>query len=1373
MWLTRLCIRYPVFTVMLMLAFVVLGTFSWNKLAVEEYPNVEFPYVVISTYYPGASPTVVESEITRPIEDAINTVAGVKRIISTSFESQSRIAIEFSLSVPIHAAVQDVRDKIAAVKIGFRADIEEPLIERFRIDEAPVFSLAFVGGDNSRELSTHVEQYVVRRLQNIEGVGRIDVVGAQVREIHADLAPERMAALGVGVDEVIMALRSENIHLPAGTLDLGANEKIVEISGRFTNPKDFENLIIAQRGRSVITLGQVASIQDGEAELQSLALLDGQRAVSLNIVKSSGSNIVSLVDRIKQQLPEIEANLPANVRMLQVADSSKNIRASLAEVNRTLIEGAILAVIIVFLFLGSWRSTIITGLTLPVALLGTIFFLNVFGLTLNNMTLMALSLSIGLLIDDAIVVRENIVRHTAMGKDHLTSALEGTREIGLAVLATTLTIVAVFLPVAFMDGIIGRFFYQFGVAVSCAVLLSMLVSFTLDPMLSSHWHDPDAHGMQGNSWLAGKIQGFSAWLDRLGDRYAVAIKWALSNRKKVAVIASTSLLIAFISAAFVGKEFVPEADMGEISVKFSTPVGSSLLYTEQKAKQISQMLNEFEEVTSIYSTINTGMDIGKHKAALRILLTDKSMRDRSQQELIAIFRDVIGRVHGITLDSVTPAKETLGSLKPIQLSLQGNDMRVLEKLASDFEKRLANVKGLIDIESSIKASRPTLALEIDRERAADLGLSVSRIGSMLRPLLAGEVVTSWQSPDGDSYDVRVRLEESKRNNQAELTEIGITSGNINPVTGQPEIIALGQVAGIYESQSSAQINRRNLYREVLFSANVSGRPAGDVGAEIEKVAATMVWPTGYKLVTQGANKDMAESVGYAITALLLGVIFIYMLLGTQFNSFLHPFTIMTSLPLSLVGVFLALLLLGSSLNMFSIIGIIMLMGLVTKNAILLVDLMQKLVGQGMPRQEAIVLAGQTRLRPILMTTAAMIAGMIPLAIGLGVGAEQRSPMAHALIGGLVTSTILTLIVVPVVYSVFDDFKRGSKQVLLAAPAPATASLGVNMIHLGDDNPSGTDYVGMWYNARLQKGIDDRMLYGVFEQGITTPHWFYAHHRHYDGLAILTEKLLPLYGKPLTQIPRGKDAQAPTFKQWWQAQKIKRVAPQAAVKWRAIFPELATKAVPLPHSFFLTEDDTDRIEFCAKAAGVSSTQWLLWCADQAVRQLLLAEDSVSSWVYPVNLRGATGVERESMNQCGGFMLTIDNDMSALALHEQVRNRMSRLEHWTQWWLMSIGKYIGQSGINFIYRRMNQVPGQHVGSYSNIGAWDVPYMDGLTAAGPCSPAYPISVTTAVCNGRRCLALRIHPVIDADGTQAEKVATLWKSMALTNIHFHVQAA
>lgn len=1025
MWLTRVSINNPVFAAMMMFALMVLGLFSWKDIGVEEFPNVEFPFVIVNTTYVGASPEVVESDVTRKIEDAVNTIAGVKRVFSTSYEGRSFVAIEFYLNVPVAVAVQDVRDKIALITNELRDEVDDPVIERYNPGAVPVVSLAFTSSTlTPREVSTWIEQKAKKRFQTVPGVGKVEVIGAVKREIRVFIRPERLRAYGVGVDQVVQVLRTENQELPAGSLELANTEQIVQIKGRIANPNDFRRLIVAQRASGPVYLEQVADVVDGEQELESAALINGERAVSVDIIKSSGANTIEVVDKAKAVMEQLRSELPAGVQMIEVADSSKSIRNSLADVQKTLVEGALLAILIVFLFLGSWRSTVITGLTLPISLLGTLFAVYFFGFTLNLMTLMALSLCIGLLIDDAIVVRENIVRHAAMGKDHRTAALEGTREIGLAVLATTLAIVAVFLPVAFMGGIIGRFFYQFGVTVSSAVLLSMFVSFTLDPMLSSVWPDPDVHGRKKTSWLGRGLDRFSDGLDRLGDWYQHVIAWALRHRVATMGIALASLFGAFGLAANIGGEFVPEPDLSEIGVKFQTPAGSSLEYTRQKVLQVDDIIRQYPEVIASYATINTGMNIGKDHAGIRVKLKPKAQRQRSQKELISDMRQRLSQVAGITVTSVAAAKEAVsGGLKPIMLSVQGDDLEQLRTISDEIVAGMHKIPGLVDIETSLLAPKPTVAVNINREQAADLGLSIGKLGATLRPLLAGDDVTTWQDARGENYDVNVQLPREERRTISDLGALPVASGVADVNTGAPNMITLGQVVEIEETTGAAQINRRNLFREVLIQANVEGRPAGDIGADIKRLQESIVLPPGYRFETEGQNKDMEESIGYAASALLLAIIFIYMLLGSQFNSFMHPVAIMTSLPLSLIGVFAALFLFGSTLNIFSIIGIIMLMGLVTKNAILIVDFINVAVRNGEDRTTAILNAGRTRLRPILMTTAAMVMGMVPLALGLGEGAEQRAPMAHAIIGGVVTSTLLTLIVVPVVYTYLDDFKR--------------------------------------------------------------------------------------------------------------------------------------------------------------------------------------------------------------------------------------------------------------------------------------------------------------------------------------------------------------
>ncbi|MFV5424055.1 efflux RND transporter permease subunit, partial [Acinetobacter baumannii] len=643
-----------------------------------------------------------------------------------------------------------------------------------------------------------------------------------------------------------------------------------------------------------------------------------------------------------------------------------------------------------------------------------------FGFSINMMTLLALSLSIGLLIDDAIVVRENIVRHTELGKDHVTAALDGTKEIGLAVLATTLTIVAVFLPVAFMGGLIGRFFYQFGVTVSTAVLISMFISFTLDPMLSAHWKDPVK---KKESRLQRFFNYISNLLDGLTHIYEKLLKLALRFRFITVIIAIVSLVVALGLSKMIGTEFVPTPDKGEIRIQFETPVDSSLEYTQAKLHQVDQIIRQFPDVVSTYGVVNSEVDSGKNHAGLGITLKPKQERSADLTTLNNEFRDRLQSVAGIRVTSVAAAQDSVsGGQKPIMISIKGSDLNELQKISDRFMAEMEKIDGVVDLESSLKEPKPTLGVHINRVLASDLGLSVSQIANAIRPLIAGDNVTTWEDRDGETYDVNIRLNENKRVLPQDVQNLYLNSNKTN-ANGQNILVPLSAVATTQEKLGASQINRRDLEREVLIEANTSGRPSGDIGQDIDKMQKAFKLPAGYTFDTQGANADMAESAGYALTAITLSIVFIYIVLGSQFNSFIHPAAIMASLPLSLIGVFLALFLFRSTLNLFSIIGIIMLMGLVTKNAILLIDFIKKAMEDGISRYDAILQAGKTRLRPILMTTSAMVMGMVPLALGLGEGGEQSAPMAHAVIGGVITSTLLTLVVVPVIFTYLDDLKN--------------------------------------------------------------------------------------------------------------------------------------------------------------------------------------------------------------------------------------------------------------------------------------------------------------------------------------------------------------
>ncbi len=1024
MWFTRISVKYPVFTIMMMFCLMVLGLASWQRMGVEEFPDVDFPFVVIYTNYPGASPETVESEITKKLEDQINTISGLKQVISQSSEGLSMITAEFNLEVPSTTAAQNVRDKIASVTAEFRDEIQEPVVERYDPTANAIMSIVFESDNMGlKALSSYLDQRIVPQLRTVPGVGTVNLLGDAQRQIRIQVEPQKLQAFGIGVDSVINTLKSENIEVPGGTLKSGNSELVIEINSKVLHPLAFGDLVIANKNGAPIFLKQVAEIEDSQAELETGAFLDGKAAVAVDILRSSDSNVIEVVDSTYKTLESIKAQLPQGTTLKVVVDSSKSIRGTIGDVARTIIEGAVLAVLIVLLFLGSFRSTVITGLTLPIALLGTLTFIWAFGFSINMMTLLALSLSIGLLIDDAIVVRENIVRHTDMGKDHVTAALDGTKEIGLAVLATTLTIVAVFLPVAFMGGIIGRFFYQFGVTVSTAVLISMFVSFTLDPMLSAHW----AEKKKDPNKKPGRIKRFFNWisgkLDNLSHVYEKLLKLALRFRFITIVIAVASLFGALALSKLIGTEFVPVPDKGEIRIKFETPVDASLEYSQAKLQQVDKIVRQHPDVRATYGVINGVTDRGKNHVSLRVTVTPRTEREKSLNDLNNEFRQRLQSVGGITITSVASADETVsGGQKPIMISIKGPDLNELQKISDRFMVEMAKIDGIVDLESSLKEPKPTLGVQINRVLASDLGLSVNQIANVVRPLIAGDDVTTWQDEKGETYDVNLRLTEDRRTLPSDLQNMYITSSKMDG-NNQPILIPLSSVANFEEKLGASQINRRDLAREVLVEANTSGRPAGDIGTDISRLQDSFDMPSGYSFDTQGANADMAESAGYALTAITLSIVFIYIVLGSQFNSFIHPAAIMASLPLSLIGVFLALFLFNSTMNLFSIIGIIMLMGLVTKNAILLIDFIKKAMDRGEARYDAILNAGKTRLRPILMTTSAMVMGMVPLALGLGEGGEQSAPMAHAVIGGVITSTLLTLVVVPVIFTYLDDFKN--------------------------------------------------------------------------------------------------------------------------------------------------------------------------------------------------------------------------------------------------------------------------------------------------------------------------------------------------------------
>ncbi|HEX8360843.1 MAG TPA: efflux RND transporter permease subunit [Longimicrobium sp.] len=1025
MFLSDVSIRRPVFATMMMVTLVVLGIIGYQRLAVDEYPDITYPVVVAQTSYPGASPGVMEREVSRPIEEALNTVQGIQEITSTSSEGSSLVRVQLRLGVDVMAAQQEVQSKVARIRRQLPEDIEDPVIIRFDPNERPIMSIAVQSADRPmRELTDLADEVISTRLEAIPGVGGVNLVGGTDRQIRVQLDPAAMRSYGVSPPQVVQALQRENQEVPAGRVRRGDQERLVRITGRVEDPRAFRDISVAVRNGVPVRLGDVGTVVDGTAEARSASFLNDGRALSVEILKVSGTNTVDVAERVRAEIASLSRQLPGDVKMTVVSDDSRRIKESLASVQHELILGAILCIAIIYLFLNSWRSTIITGLALPISIISAYFGMWMFGFTMNTMTLLALSLAIGLLIDDAIVVRENIVRHVEMGKDHHTAAREGTSEIGLAVFSTTLAVVAVFIPVAFMGGQIGLIFFQFGVVVAFAVMVSLFVSFTLDPMLSSVWPDPEvehASTKRGNFIQRG-ARGFNDWFERVADRYPRGLAWALGHRLPVVGVAGATIVASMLIIPTLGFTWVPDFDGGEFNVNFRVAPGSRLEYTVGKGHEIASLLRKQPEVDFTYMSIGGGFRGSPNNGRVFVKLKPKGERSRSQQEIQDGLRGALRGLPGVRAN-ITGTPTIFGGFRqPIQVNVQGPEQERLKLAAEQVMEVLGNVPGVAEPTSSEEGEIPQLDVDVDREQAWAAGVGISSIAATLQPLFTGQRATQWEDAQGYTHDVVVVYPDSVRTSAADVASIVVPSSNVDPASGRPAMIPLSQVATVRPGVGPQQIERSSLERQISLSAGVvPGFATGDVANAARKAIDQAGLPSGYRAVFRGDAQSLEETKGFVLAALGLAVVFIYLILASLFGSFLQPLSIMLSLPLSFIGVALALLLTGGNLNVFTMIGIIMLMGLVTKNGILLVDFANQQREEGMGRTEALLSAARIRLRPIIMTTVAMIFGMVPLAMALGEGAEQRAPMGRAVIGGLITSTLLTLFVVPVVYTILDDF----------------------------------------------------------------------------------------------------------------------------------------------------------------------------------------------------------------------------------------------------------------------------------------------------------------------------------------------------------------
>ncbi|MFA6091557.1 MAG: efflux RND transporter permease subunit [Elusimicrobiota bacterium] len=1008
MKLSEVCIRRPVFTVMIMCALTVLGLFSYARLGVDLFPNIDFPFVLVSTTLPGAGPEEVETSVTKPLEEAVNTTSGIEDLKSTSYEGLSQLMITFSLEKNGDVAAQEVRDAVNRTLRLLPQGTDPPVVQKFDSGSVPVMSVAVSGDLPLRELTEIAKKRIKERLESVQGVGKISMVGGREREIHVILDPPKMSAYGLAAKTVQDALREQNVEIPGGRVDQDRRELVLRTMGRVKSPKDFEKVVVTNVRGVPVRIRDIGRVEDTSQEARSLARLDGKEAVSLIVLKQSGANTVKVIDAVKERLGDLIGTLPTGVEARVIRDQSSFIRASVATVQEHLILGAILASLAVLLFIGSWRSTLIASLAIPTSIISTFILMDAAGFTLNNMTLLGLALAVGVVIDDAIVVLENIFRH--MEEDGIPApqaASEGTQEIGLAVLATTLSLLIIFLPLAYMGGIVGRFLKSYGLTVAFAIAVSLFVAFSLTPMLCARFLRIEK-GPKGR---------FQLWVDRfneiLRERYGRMVVWALKNRWKVVAIAAAIAVSVVPLLKLVGKDFIPPDDSGEFEVRFSAPEGTSITETDKILRQVETELRRLPGVRTLLSSLGEGEGSYVSDATVYVGLTDYRRR-KEQSEIMALARRALKKYSGLRL-SVVPISPFGGEKKQgeLQYYIAGPDLERLRFYAEKIVEKLKAAPGIVDVDTTLAFAKPEIQVRIDRDRAQELGVKVEDIAKGLRLMVGGEEdITKYKEGD-ELYEVRLRVEKSFRDRS-------LTLGALLLPSSRGPLVRLDNVATLVEERGPAQIDRINRQRQVGIVANMQGASLGSAIALTESTAKSLKMPPDYFTGMAGKSREFGRMITGFLMAFGLAFIFMYMILASQFEDFLHPVVIMLSLPLAVPFAILSLLLLGQHLTIFSIMGVFMLFGIVKKNAILQVDYTNTLRRRGLERDAAILEANKVRLRPILMTTLVLVAAMIPVALGRGPGAANRATMAVVIVGGQTLCLLITLLITPVAYSLFDD-----------------------------------------------------------------------------------------------------------------------------------------------------------------------------------------------------------------------------------------------------------------------------------------------------------------------------------------------------------------
>lgn len=1029
--ISAIAIRRPVFTVMVTVAMLVLGAVGFARLGTDLFPDVSFPAVAVTVPYPGASPSEVENLVTKPLEDAVVSLNGIDRVRTFSREGQSQMIVMFTLGTDITEAATEVRERISQARYKFPAETKEPIVSRFDVTASPIITYTLRGTGSLASTRKYADDTLKPALEQVDGVAQVSVQGGSTREIKVELDRARLDSLGQSPANVVQRLRAENMNVPGGHFDEGKREVSVRTVGEFKDAESVRNTIVATAADgSGVKLRDVAKVDDGYAEARTRVVVNGQEGVTLELRKQSGTNTVEVAEAVKAKMVELGKVFPAGLRSELIIDQADIIKPQVEQVEHDIVFGGGMAILVILIFMLDLRSTLISAVALPTSVVGTFFVMYWLGYTLNMMTLLGLSLAIGLLIDDAVVVRENIFKHLERGKSPRQAALDGTKEVALSVLATTLTIVAVFLPIAFVKGIVGQFFRQFGITISVAVVISLFVAFTLDPMLSSRFSKSLDDKRDTFAWLKRPFERVFAGMDQT---YAAMLHWALRNKILVGLASAASIGGLIFTLGLLGSEFVNAEDRGQFIVEAEFPAGTSLEQTGRYAAIAEQKMLANPEFKTVFSTLGPDQEVNKVK--WRIVTTSKRERTATLEDLKNVARAAAAGLPEVKVAVADPPfVEGAATEAPIMINVRGIEFKDIEQTSHEIEKILKATPGVGDIQVRFSPGRPELVVNIDRQRAADRGLTLGEVAMAVRTAFAGEESGNLRQGK-DEVPIRVRLDADYRSDPAALANLTI------PTRSGP--VKLSDVATFQRTAGPQVIERENRNRQITIWASPIGRALGDVAKEFQPQIAKLKLAPEMSILYDGQLKLMNENNEAMGVAMLLGVVFIYIVLASQFESFIHPFTIMVTLPLAFVGGFVALFLTNNTVAMGALIGLVLLMGLVTKNAILLIDraIVRVRENHETPWQ-AILEAGPERLRPILMTSAAMILGMLPTAISNADGSEFRAPMAIAVIGGVISSTLLSLIVVPVVYLTIENIKGWlGGRVFRKAPRPEAEPAG--------------------------------------------------------------------------------------------------------------------------------------------------------------------------------------------------------------------------------------------------------------------------------------------------------------------------------------------